>query len=103
MKGPRGTKVDLGRLPLMIARGLSDRAIARVFGVSRDHVFDLRHRLGLPGRPCPNRRAEFRARHAELDRLWAGLALEEKVALLLRVEPAREDSASLSAGTEPMR
>jgi len=37
------------------------------------------------------RRAAVRARHAELDRLWAGLSLEEKVARLLQT---RQDIGS---------
>lgn len=86
MRRFRRSPVDLSRLPLMVARGLSDSAIARVFGCSREHVWDLRHRLGLASRHGLRRRTEIRARHAELDRLWSNLTLDEKVRLLLSAQ-----------------
>jgi hypothetical protein len=70
----------------MHGRGYSDRTIARGLGCSRETVFLLRRRLGLPANYRCGRRTLFidrRAREAELDRLWARLSLDEKTALLL--------------------
>ena len=86
----RHLHLDLSRLPLMVGRGLSDRAIGRVLGCSRDTIFDYRHRVGIASpwrirrRGAIMRRAGIRARHAELDRLWAKFSLEQKTALLLK-------------------
>ena len=87
----RHLHLDLTRLPLMVARGLSDRAIGRVLGCSRETVFNYRRRLGIasPWRARRHgavmRRAANRARHAELDRLWVRLSVDEKADLLLSV------------------
>jgi len=87
----RHLHLDLSRLPLMVARGLSDRAIGRVLGCSRETVFNYRRRLGIasPWRARRHgavmRRAANRARHAELDRLWVRLSVDEKADLLLSV------------------
>ena len=87
----RRVHLDLIRLAPMVARGLSDRAIGRVLGCSRETVLNYRRRLGIasPWRARRHepvmRRAAIRARHAELDRLWARLSLEEKTGLLLQV------------------
>jgi hypothetical protein len=87
----RHLHLDLTRLPPLVARGLSDRAIGRVLGCSRDTIFDYRQSLGLasPWRARRHgavmRRAAIRARHAELDRLWARLSVDEKADLLLSV------------------
>jgi hypothetical protein len=81
----RRLNLDLPRLAQMSARGLSDPAIGRVLKVSRQTVFNYRHRLGLPPRQtATGRMRQFRARHLELDRLWARLSLPEKTAALLR-------------------
>ena len=45
----RHLHLDLSRLPL-VARGLSDRAIGRVLGCSRETVFNYRRRLGIASR-----------------------------------------------------
>ena len=87
----RRVHLDLSRLPPLVARGLSDRAIGRVLGCSRDTIFDYRQSLGLASpwrarrRGAIMRRAAIRARHAELDRLWARLSVDEKADLLLSV------------------
>ena len=87
----RHLHLDLSRLALMVARGLSDRAIGRVLGCSRETVFNYRRRLGIasPWRARRHgavmRRAANRARHAELDRLWVRLSVDEKADLLLSV------------------
>jgi hypothetical protein len=47
-------------------------------------VFNYRHRLGLTTTWRAKHRASRRTRHAELDRLWARLSLEEKRSLLLQ-------------------
>jgi hypothetical protein len=86
----RRVHLDLSRLAPMVARGLSDRAIGRVLGCSRETVLNYRRRLGIasPWRARRHepvmRRAAIRARHAELDRLWARLSLDEKTGLLLQ-------------------
>jgi hypothetical protein len=82
--------VELSRLPILKARGLSDRAIGRALGCSRETVFHYRKVLGIrcmkwiPG-ARRLRRIEDRACNAELDRLWARLSLDEKIALLTRI------------------
>jgi len=87
----RHLHLDLTRLPPMVGRGLSDRAIGRVLGCSRDTIFDYRQSLGLASpwrvrrRDGVMRRAAIRARHAELDRLWVRLSVDEKADLLLSV------------------
>jgi hypothetical protein len=87
----RHLHLDLTRLPPLVARGLSDRAIGRVLGCSRDTIFDYRQLLGLASpwrarrRGAIMRRAAIRARHAELDRLWVRLSVDEKADLLLSV------------------
>ena len=87
----RHLHLDLSRLPPLVARGLSDRAIGRVLGCSRETVFNYRRRLGIasPWRARRHgavmRRAANRARHAELDRLWVRLSVDEKADLLLSV------------------
>ena len=87
----RHLHLDLSRLPPLVGRGLSDRAIGRVLGCSRDTIFDYRQSLGLAShwrvrrRDGVMRRAAIRARHAELDRLWARLSVDEKADLLLSV------------------
>jgi hypothetical protein len=86
----RHLHLDLSRLPPIVARGLSDRAIGRVLGCCRETVFNYRHRVGIASpwrarrRDGVMRRAAIRARHAELDRLWARMSLDEKVGLLLQ-------------------
>jgi hypothetical protein len=93
----RHLHLDLSRLPPLVGRGLSDRAIGRVLGCSRDTIFDYRQSLGLASpwrvrrRDGVMRRAAIRARHAELDRLWARMSLDEKVARLLQT---RQDIGS---------
>jgi len=93
----RHLHLDLSRLPPLVARGLSDRAIGRVLGCSRDTIFDYRQLLGIASpwrarrRGAIMRRAAIRARHAELDRLWARMSLDEKVARLLQT---RQDIGS---------
>jgi hypothetical protein len=86
----RHLHLDLASLPLMVGRGLSDRAIGRLLGCSRWTVLNRRRRLGIvsPWALMPDgatRRAAVRARHAELDRLWARLSLDEKVGRLLQL------------------
>ena len=87
----RHLHLDLSRLPPLVARGLSDRAIGRVLGCSRETVFNYRRRLGIasPWRARRHgavmRRAAIRARHTELDRLWVRLSVDEKADLLLSV------------------
>lgn len=77
--------VDLSRLPVLKARGLSDQAIARIFHCSSRTVLNYRRRLGIGCTKWQIGRAEERrAREAELDRLWARLSLDEKLKLLLR-------------------
>jgi hypothetical protein len=82
----RRLHLDLTRLVPLVTRGLSDRAIGRVLGCSRETVFNYRQRLGIASswRARRHGRAAIRARHAELDRLWGRLSLEEKVGLLLQ-------------------
>ena len=86
----RHLHLDLSRLPPLVARGLSDRTIGRVLGCSRDTIFDYRQRLGIASpwrvrrRDAVTHRAAIRTRHAELDRLWARLSLDEKVYRLLQ-------------------
>jgi hypothetical protein len=85
----RKLHLDFETLGRMHARALSDLAIGRVLGCSRQTIFNYRRRLGLasrwPRREGGRRRSlNLRARHAELDRLWARLSLAEKVALLLQ-------------------
>jgi len=79
----RRLNLDLPRLAQMSARGLSDAAIGRVLSCSRQTVFNYRHRVGLPASPRSTQRRRFRARHAQLDRLWARLSVAEKRARLL--------------------
>jgi hypothetical protein len=85
----RRVHLDLSRLAPMVARGLSDRAIGRVLGCSRETVLNYRRRLGITSPWRARRRAAVRrrieARHAELDRLWARLSVDEKADLLLSV------------------
>jgi len=86
----RRLSLDLPRLPLLVGRGLSDRAIGRILGCSRETILNYRWRLGItsPWGLTPNaatRRATVRARHAQLDRLWARLSVAEKTARLLMV------------------
>jgi hypothetical protein len=81
--------LDLARLPVLVGRGLSDRAIGRVLGCSRWTVRKYRRHLGIRTtwglKPDEaTRRAAIRARHAELDRLWSRLSVDEKVGLLVQ-------------------
>lgn len=82
----RRLNLDLIRLSLLVTRGLSDRAIGRVLGCHRETVLNYRHRLNIP--TCwPIRRSQHgmhRRRHAELDRLWGRLSIDQKTALLLQ-------------------
>lgn len=80
----RRLNLDLARLPLMVARGLSDRAMGRVLGCSRETIFNYRRRLGIASPWRGSRRTAVVAQHAALDRLWARLSLAEKAALLLQ-------------------
>ena len=79
----RRLSLDFSRLAEMWVRGLSDAAIARVLGCSRQTVFNYRHRPGFPASLLPTRRRQFLARHLELDGLWARLSIAEKRARLL--------------------
>jgi len=84
----RRLNLDLPRLAQMVGRGFSDGAIGRVLGCSRETVLNYRRRLGIasPWGLTPNaatRRAAVRARHAQLDRLWARLSVAEKRERLL--------------------
>lgn len=82
----RRLSLDFSRLAQMSARGLSDLAIARVLGCSRQTIFNYRRRLSLPASQRNARRRQFRARHAELNRLWARLSLAEKRATLIHAD-----------------
>lgn len=79
----RKLHLDFEALGRMHARALSDAAIARVLGCSRQTVLNYRRRLGLASH-WPRRRTNLRLRHAPLDRLWARLSVEQKTALLLQ-------------------
>jgi hypothetical protein len=82
--------IDLGALPILKGRGLSDLAIAHMWHCSRRTIFNYRQRLGIsPTKWRVSRRTERRAREAEIDRLWARLDLDEKIGLLLSHVPYR--------------
>jgi len=74
---------------MLKAQGLSDRAIGRLLGCSRETVFAYRKALGIqPSKwrtDAGFRRMENAARNAELDRLWLRLTLDEKIGLLTKV------------------
>lgn len=81
----RHLELDLSKLALMHARGLSDKAIGRVLRCSRGSIYNYRHSLGLGSKwgSQARRRAEVRIELAKLDALWARLPLEAKRRLLL--------------------
>jgi hypothetical protein len=76
----RKLSIDNGRLVRLAGRGLSDQAIARLFGCCRATV--LNHRAALGVSSTYGRHIARRAQEAELDRLWGRLSLDEKITLL---------------------
>lgn len=86
----RKLHLDFEILRRMHVRGLSDPAIGRVLGCSRQTVFNYRHRFGLASRYNGGRNNPCPADHQALDRIWARLSLEQKTALLLQSSEDRQ-------------
>lgn len=86
----RKLHLDFETLGRMHVRGLSDPAIGRVLGCSRQTVLNYRHRLGLASRYNRGRNHPCQADHQALDRIWARLSLEEKRGLLLQSKEEAE-------------